>query len=146
MNAVQSNSELIATLRAHAIKPTQQRIQIADVLFARPQHLSADQVLEQVNQRYGHVSKATVYNTLGLFSRKGLIREVIVNPTKVFYDSTTHPHHHIYNVDTGMLMDLNPDVIDIGRLPHPPAGTEIDGVDVVVRVRTSEGAAPGATS
>lgn len=137
MNGVQTDSELIGMLRTHGIKPTQQRVQIAGVLFARPQHLSADQVLEQVNERHGHVSKATVYNTLGLFSRKGLVREVIVNPTKVFYDSTTHPHHHIYNVDTGTLTDLDPVAIDIGKLPAPPHGTEIDGVDVVIRVRTS---------
>jgi Fur family iron response transcriptional regulator len=122
-------------LQTHGIKPTQQRLQIAEVLFARPQHMSADQVLEQVNQRHGYVSKATVYNTLGLFTRKGLVREVIIDPSKVFYDSTTHPHHHIYNVDTGMLMDLEHEAINIMGLPTPPAGTEIDGVDVVVRVR-----------
>ena len=128
-------AEMAAMLEAHDIKPTHQRLQIAEVLFARPQHLSADQVLERVNERHGHVSKATVYNTLGLFTRRGLIREVIIDPTKVFYDSTTHPHHHIYNVDTGMLMDLDHDAIDIQGLPAPPEGTVIDGVEVVVRVR-----------
>lgn len=122
-------------LERHGIKPTRQRLQIAEILFARRQHLSADQVLEQVNARYGHISKATVYNTLGLFTRKGLVREVIIDPSKVFYDSTTHPHHHIYNVDTGMLMDLEHEAVDIRSLPAPPEGTVIDGVDVVVRVR-----------
>lgn len=132
----QTSAELITMLQEHDIKPTQQRLQIAGVLFAKPQHLSADQVLDQVNKLTGvYVSKATVYNTLGLFTRKGLIREVIINSTKVFYDSTTHPHHHIYNVDTGMLMDLDADEININGLPTPPAGTRIDGVDVVVRVR-----------
>lgn len=132
----QTSSELLHMLQEHDIKPTQQRLQIASVLFARPQHLSADQVLDQVNKLTGaYVSKATVYNTLGLFTRKGLIREVIINSTKVFYDSTTHPHHHIYNVDTGMLMDLDANEINIEGLPTPPAGTRIDGVDVVIRVR-----------
>jgi Fur family iron response transcriptional regulator len=132
----QTNAELIILLQEHDIKPTQQRLQIAGALFAKPQHLSADQVLEQVNKLTGvYVSKATVYNTLGLFTRKGLIREVIINSTKVFYDSTTHPHHHIYNVDTGTLMDLDAGEININGLPTPPVGTRIDGVDVVVRVR-----------
>jgi Fur family iron response transcriptional regulator len=132
----QTSSELLHMLQEHDIKPTQQRLQIASVLFARPQHLSADQVLDQVNKLPGaYVSKATVYNTLGLFTRKGLIREVIINSTKVFYDSTTHPHHHIYNVDTGMLMDLDANEINIEGIPTPPAGTRIDGVDVVIRVR-----------
>jgi Fur family transcriptional regulator, iron response regulator len=136
MSYPQTSSKVIAMLQEHDIKPTQQRIQIASVLFAKPQHLSADQVLDQVNQLHGtYVSKATVYNTLGLFTRKGLIREVIINSTKVFYDSTAHPHHHIYNVDTGVLMDLDVDEININGLPTPPAGTRIDGVDVVIRVR-----------
>lgn len=135
MDRNRTRSDMAMLLQARGIKPTQQRIQIAEVLFARPQHLSADQVLERVNERNGQVSKATVYNTLGLFSRYGLIREVIIDPNKVFYDSTTHPHHHIYNVDTGMLMDLPLDAVDIRELPEPPSGTVIDGVEVVVRVR-----------
>lgn len=135
MKQVGSNPEIVAMLHAHGIKPTHQRIQIAGVLFSRPQHLSADQILEEVNAHQGYVSKATVYNTLGLFTRKGMIREVIIDPAKVFYDSTTHPHHHIYNVDTGTLTDLDQDAINIKGLPIPPDGTVIDGIDVVVRVR-----------
>jgi Fur family iron response transcriptional regulator len=122
-------------LQAHDIKPTQQRLQIAEVIFEYPQHLSADQILERVNERNGHVSKATVYNTLGLFASRGLIREVTIDPSKVFYDSTTHHHHHIYNVDTGMLIDLDPAAVDVRTLPVAPPGTVIEGVDVVVRVR-----------
>lgn len=135
MERNRTRSDMAMLLQARGIKPTQQRIQIAEVLFARPQHLSADQILECVNERNGQVSKATVYNTLGLFLRYGLIREVIIDPSKVFYDSTTHPHHHIYNVDTGMLTDLPLDAVDIRELPEPPAGTVIDGIEVVVRVR-----------
>ena len=67
-------------LNAHGIVPTLQRLQIARVLLSRPQHLSAEQILGMVNRERGHVSKATVYNTLNLFARKGLIREVIVDP------------------------------------------------------------------
>lgn len=136
METAKTRSEILALLQEHRIKPTQQRLQIAEVLFACPQHLSADQVLERVNERSGTVSKATVYNTLGLFSRCGLIREVVIDPTKVFYDSTTHPHHHLYHVETGMLTDLPLDAVDIRELPEPPAGTVIDGVDVVVRIRS----------
>jgi Fur family iron response transcriptional regulator len=131
-----SPADIADRLRSHGIKPTQQRVEIAAVLFAKPQHLSADQVLEQLNRRDAYASKATVYNTLSLFTRKRLIREVIVDPVKVFYDSTTSPHHHLYNIDTGALVDLDPVNVDLGSLPVPPAGTEIDGVDVIVRVRS----------
>lgn len=130
-------SEVDELLKQRGISPTQQRRQIAHILFARPQHLSAEQVLEQVNQEDNLVSKATVYNTLGLFVRKGLIREIIVDPSRVFYDSTTTPHHHFFNVDTGKLEDIEAQQMILQNLPTPPAGTELESVDVIVRVRTS---------
>jgi Fur family iron response transcriptional regulator len=131
-----SKMDIIRELREHDIMPTHQRIEIFKVLFAKPQHLSADQVLEKVNKYDAHVSKATVYNTLGLFARKGLIREVIVDPSKIFYDPTTTPHHHIYNVDTGTLLDIDAEELNMGNIPPPPAGTHIEGIDVVIRVRS----------
>lgn len=130
-----NRSEVIDLLRHHHVTPTQQRVEIAQVLFARPQHVSADQVLAMVNDDKAMVSKATVYNTLGLFASKGLIREVIVDPSKVFYDPTTTPHHHLFNVDTGELMDVPSDSCVISALPPVPQGTKVDGVDVVIRVR-----------
>ena len=122
-------------LTGHDIQPTQQRLEIALVLFARDQHLSADDVLKQVNQDTARVSKATVYNTLGLFAAKGLIREVIVDPSRVFYDPNTCEHHHFYNVDTGELMDIDADQLALMNLPTLPAGTVADGVDVIIRIR-----------
>jgi Fur family iron response transcriptional regulator len=126
-----------ALLMRHDISPTQQRRQIARILFARPQHLSADQVLERVNREGAIASKATVYNTLGLFARKGLVREVIVDPSKVFYDSNTTPHHHFYHVDTGMLEDVDAQQLALEQMPALPSGTELDGVDIILRVRAS---------
>ncbi len=125
-------------LAQHDIAPTQQRRQIAQILFAQPQHLSADQVLERVNQKGTVASKATVYNTLGLFARKGLIREVIVDPSKVFYDSNTSPHHHFYNIDTGLLQDIENQELNLHGLPTLPAGVELDSIDIIVRIRTAE--------
>lgn len=130
-----SRSTVIETLRRRRIAPTAQRVEIAQFLFARPQHLSADQVLAQVNHERPRVSKATVYNTLGLFARHGLIREVIVDPNRVFYDTNTSEHHHIYNVDTGALTDVDAQSVILGTLPNLPEGTVTDGVDVIIRVR-----------
>lgn len=130
-----SKDAVIDLLKAHSITPTQQRIDIAAILFARPQHMSAEEVLSTANLSQAHVSKATVYNTLGLFAAKGLVREVIVDPAKVFYDSNTQPHHHFYNVDTGELTDIDPALVGIEHLPEAPGGTAAEGVDVVIRVR-----------
>jgi Fur family iron response transcriptional regulator len=130
-----SHDNMAELLRAHDINPTHQRIEIAYALFSRQEHLSADQVMAIVNDRHAETSKATVYNTLNLFLEKGLIREVIVDPSKVFYDPNTGPHHHLYEVDSGRLSDINADNIRIEGLPDLPHGVETVGIDLIVRVK-----------
>jgi Fur family iron response transcriptional regulator len=132
-----SPHQLMGLLQQHDIFPTRQRLMIARVLFTRIQHLCADQVMQYVNDGSDHVSKATVYNTLGLFARKGLIREVIVDPTRVFYDPNTSDHHHFYNVDTGELRDIEASELAIEALPELPEGTVADGIDVIIRLRNA---------
>lgn len=131
----QSDSQLVHRLEAHGILPTSQRLEIARVLLAEPQHVSADQLLAMVLAAGGRVSKATVYNTLKLFSERGLVREVHVDPERVFYDSTTRPHHHLFNMDTGEITDIDPEEVAFSRLPDVPEGMEPAGVEVVLRVR-----------
>jgi len=131
-----SRADVADLLRRHDINPTHQRIEIAYALFSRGEHVSADQVLAAVNGRHSETSKATVYNTLKLFLEKKLVREVIVDPSKVFYDPNTEPHHHLYNVDTGELADIDASRIEISGLPQLPDGMVTEGVDVIVRVRS----------
>ena len=133
--ATTHNPDVAGMLRSHGILPTQQRLMIARVLFSKHQHYSADQVMTSVNEGRDRVSKATVYNTLGLFARNGLVREVIVDPTRVFYDPNTDNHHHFYNVDTGELMDIDSSALQISELPELPEDTVAAGVDVIIRVR-----------
>lgn len=128
-------SEITDLLRKHGITSTLQRVEIAQVMLARLQHLSAEQVLEKVNRGRGIVSKATVYNTLRLFVEKGLVKEVIADPTKIFYEPVSTDHHHFFDVDTGELIDIQGDTIKIDSVPQPPNGYSALGVDVVVRVR-----------
>ncbi|MEJ2602651.1 MAG: Fur family transcriptional regulator [Gammaproteobacteria bacterium] len=127
--------EVEQRLEAHGVMPTPQRIDVASILLERAQHLSAEQILERLRARGSRVSKATIYNTLKLFSAKGLAREVNVDPSRLFYDSTTHPHHHFYNVDTGELSDIPPDQVAIMDLPALPSGTEQESVELLIRVR-----------
>jgi Fur family iron response transcriptional regulator len=122
-------------LRAHGIVPTHQRMEIAYVLFERCEHLSADQILALVNARHAETSKATVYNTLRLFLEKKVVRELIVDPSRVFYDPNTTPHHHFYDVVTGRLTDIPAEAVRVEHLPPPPPGTVTDGVDVIIRTR-----------
>lgn len=129
-------------LRRHGITPTHQRLEIASVLFARRQHLSADQIMALVNLRHCETSKATVYNTLKLFLEKGMIREVIVDPSKVFYDSNTAPHHHFYNTESGELIDIDAEELQVQDLPALPEGMVAERVDIIIRIRPKAQAAP----
>ncbi len=122
-------------LRAHGINATTQRLQIARVLFGRRQHLSAEQIYELVAESGARVSKATVYNTLSLFVANRLVRPVTVDPTKVFYDPNTSAHHHFYDSQSGELLDIDAEAIHITGLPDPPPGKELDGIEVIVRLR-----------
>jgi len=108
---------------------------VAEVLLDRPRHLAADQILDELRAAGSQISKATVYNTLRLFSERGLVRELNVDASRTFYDSTTHPHHHFYNVDTGQLDDIPAGQVTISGLPRLPKGTEEESVEVLIRVR-----------
>jgi Fur family iron response transcriptional regulator len=127
--------EAARRLQEYDVLPTQQRLQIAQLILVCNQHLSADHVLELVNATGSRVSKATVYNTLGLFAHKGILREVNVDPSRVFYDTNNSRHHHFYNIDTGELSDIDHSKISVDQLPDAPEGSVIDDVEVIIRVR-----------
>jgi Fur family iron response transcriptional regulator len=133
-----TRDNLAEKLRAHGINPTHQRIEIAYALFSRQEHLSADQVMAIVNERHSETSKATVYNTLNLFLEKKLIREVIVDPSKVFYDPNTAPHYHMYDLQSGRLTDIDASDVRVTGLPALPSGMVTEGMDIIIRVRPSD--------
>lgn len=124
-----------ALLRQRSITPTRQRLEIAHFLFQKQQHLSAEHILDSVNAVCNTVSRATVYNTMALFARKGLIREVLVDRERIFYDTNTRPHHHIYNMDTGELSDVDAaaNIDEIGTLGLPE-GFHVVETEVVIKV------------
>ncbi len=130
-----SNVDIIQKLKSFDVLPTPQRVEVASVLLNRPQHVSADQIIARLKASGSKVSKATVYNTLHLFSAKGLVKELNVDPSRKFYDSTTHAHHHFYHVDSGELSDIDENEINIMGLPPLPEGTETESVEVLIRIR-----------
>jgi len=127
--------EIARRLVAHGVLPTAQRVDVGLVILAKPQHLSADQIIAAIRALGSRVSKATVYNTLNLFCERGLLRTVEVDPTRQYYDSTIDGHHHFYNVDTGEITDIPLDAIALNLAAALPPGTEQAGVEVVIRVR-----------
>ena len=131
-----SRSDILEIFDKHGILPTPQRVEVAEILLARPQHMSADQIIDRLRVLGSGVSKATVYNTLNLFGDRGIVREVMVDPVRKFYDSCTHPHHHFYNVDTGELTDIEEGEVSFQSLPTPPDGAQQESVEVLIRLRS----------
>ena len=127
--------ELQAKLYAAGVLPTSQRMEVAELIFSKSQHLCAEQILEALYRRGSSVSKATVYNCLRIFSETGLVKEINVDGVRKIYDSTTQPHHHFLHVETGRLTDIPDDKVRILDLPPLPKGTEKDSVEVLIRVR-----------
>jgi Fur family iron response transcriptional regulator len=122
-------------LAACGIRPTAQRVRIATLLLACPQHLSAEQILAQLRSSGARVSKATVYNTLNLFAAHGLIRQLSVDGSRAWFDSNVDPHYHFHDLSTGALIDVPVPAVEFSRLPAPPPGTEVAGIDLVIRLR-----------
>jgi len=130
-----SRSDILEQFERHTILPTPQRVMIAELLLAEPQHLSAEQIITRLRKTGSTVSKATVYNTLNLFGERGLVKELCVDPKRRFYDSRTSLHHHFYNVDTGELIDIDQDQVDFSQLPELPDGTVGESVEVMIKIR-----------
>lgn len=127
--------DFAARLAACGIRPTAQRTQIAALLLAAPQHLSAEQILQRLRESGARVSKATVYNTLKLFAAHGLIRELCVDGTRAWFDSNIDAHYHFHDLDAGALIDVAVPEVEFARLPAPPPGMEVAGIDLVIRLR-----------
>jgi Fur family transcriptional regulator, iron response regulator len=127
--------DLSARLQARGIRVTAQRLQIAELLLTVPQHRTAEQIAEALQQRGLVVAKATVYNTLNLFAERGLLRPLSVDGTRSWFDSNVEPHYHFHDERSGALSDVALPEVQFSRLPEPPAGMEVAGLDLVIRLR-----------
>lgn len=131
-------AEIMIEFDRCGILATPQRLEIAGILFGEPQHLSAEQIIDELRQSGSGVSKATVYNTLNLFVERGLIKECFVDPERRVYDSNTRAHHHFYDVDTGELTDIPRELIKFAELPELPEDGRMDSVEVLIKVRRQD--------
>jgi Fur family iron response transcriptional regulator len=127
-------------LRAAGLRPTRQRLALARLLFETgDRHVTAEQLHGEALAATVPVSLATVYNTLHQFIAAGLLREVVVNPGRSYFDTNVSDHHHFFFEDSGRLVDIPGDRIGVVNLPSPPPGTSVRRVDVIVRVENSPG-------
>lgn len=129
-----ARDEVVSMLQHFKISPTRQRVEIAEYLFQRAQHLSAEKILQGVTAAGKHVSRATVYNTMGLFANKGVVREVLIDRERVFYDSNPDVHQHLYNVETGELTDIYEAELNLLAAPRLPEDLKIVATDIIFKV------------
>lgn len=130
-----SIQDISGRLRSAGLRPTQQRLSLARLLFAQgDRHVSAEILHAQARNAHIPVSLATVYNTLNQFTEAGLLRELSVDGARAYFDTNTADHHH-FIIEGGGVLDVPQDSIAITALPEPPEGMEIVRVDVVVRLR-----------
>jgi len=136
MDLASTSATALGRLRAVGLRPTRQRIALARLLFeGRDRHVTAEQLRAEAEGAAIRVSLATVYNTLHQFTAAGLLREVVVEPGRSYFDTNVEDHHHFFCETTGMLQDIPGASVAVGALPSPPPGTEISRVDVIIRVR-----------
>jgi Fur family iron response transcriptional regulator len=131
-----TDRELAERVKRAGLRPTRQRISLARLLFdGEDKHVTAEQLHKEAKDADLPVSLATVYNTLNQFTDVGLLREVVVEPGRSYFDTNIHDHHHFYYQDDGSLQDIPGEQVRLAELPDAPAGTSVERVDVIVRVK-----------
>ncbi|PLX33004.1 MAG: transcriptional repressor [Hyphomicrobiales bacterium] len=137
--SVTKESDIAASLRDAGLRPTRQRLALGGLLFAKGnRHVTAESLHQEVNKTSGHVSLATVYNTLHQFTDAGLLREINVTGSKSFFCTNIADHHHFYLEQDDELIDIDGENIRLSGLPTPPDGTRIDQVEVVIRLKKDQ--------
>jgi Fur family iron response transcriptional regulator len=122
-------------LRQHDLRPTQQRLALAEILFeGRHRHATAEKLRGEIEAKGINISLATIYNTLNQFTRVGLLREITLGNNVTYFDTNTDHHHHFFDPDCNELIDIPDHEISISNLPESPDGREIERVDVVIRL------------
>ena len=123
-------------LRGCGLRPTRQRIALAELLFAKgDRHVTVEELHEEAFAANVPVSLATVYNTLHQFTEAGMIRVLAVEGAKTYIDTNVSDHHHFFIEGRNEVLDIPVSNIEIGNIPPAPEGMEISYVDVVIRLR-----------
>lgn len=123
-------------LKGAGLRPTRQRLALARLLFDGPErHVTAEQLHGEALNAGVRVSLATVYNTLHQFKTAGLLREVVVDPGRAYFDTNVADHHHFFDESMGWLTDIPRDAVKLEALPEAPAGSRVARVDVIIRLR-----------
>ena len=136
MNSVRPYKHAYDLMRKAGLRPTRQRLGLARLLFENgDRHTTAEQLYAEAAKAKLRVSLATVYNALHNFTEVGLLREVVVESGRSYFDTNISDHHHFFHEDRGELRDIPGASVSVERLPKAPGGAVVERVDVIVRIR-----------
>lgn len=138
MSGTRPYAPLVDRLKQAGLRPTRQRLQLLRVLGeGGHRHLTAEQLAQEAKAGGLNVALATIYNTLHQFTQAGLLREVVVEPGRSYFDTNLGPHHHFFDESAGRLIDIPADQVAVSALPAAPSGKRVARVDVIVRLADS---------
>jgi Fur family transcriptional regulator, iron response regulator len=123
-------------LSSAGLRPTRQRMALGYLLFAKGnRHVTAENLQEEALASRISISLATIYNCLHQFTRAGLLREIAIDGSRIYFDTNVSDHHHFLIEGTNVLIDIPQIAVDRQKIPPLPAGKSIAGLDVIVRLR-----------
>ena len=131
--------DLADKLRSSGLRPTKQRLRLAEYLFNRSKtfHFSVENLDKVINKKGSEekIALATIYNTVNAFKKAGHLKEILLKEGRSYFDTNTNAHHHFYDSDTNELIDIRFNEIEVTKLPHPPKGKQIKGLEVVIGLK-----------
>ena len=133
------NTKIVNKLRTSKLRPTKQRIKIAEFLFNREKtfHFTVENLNKIINKKGSQekISLATIYNTIEAFKKAGHLKEILTNNNTSYFDTNISSHHHFYDNETNELTDINFNEIQVSKLPHSPKGKKIKEVEVIISLQ-----------
>ena len=133
------NNEIVNKLRFSKLRPTKQRIRIAEFLFKREKtfHFTVEKLNKIISKKDNveKISLATIYNTIDAFKKAGYVKEILTNNNTSYFDTNVSSHHHFYDDETNELSDINYNEIEVAKVPHAPKGKKIKDVEVIIRLQ-----------
>ena len=102
----------ITRLRAQGYRITPQRLSVLDIVAARTGHIGADEVWHLAKAQHPYVDLATIYRTLQLLKRLGVVTEVVIGNKLHFELADQHnPHNHMVCSVCDAVQTLSPDYL-----------------------------------
>ena len=133
-------AQALDRLKQAGLRPTRQRLGLARILFeGKDRHVTAEALHQEAVDAGLRVSLATIYNTLHQFTEAGMLRELVVDALSSYFDTNVSHHHHFFYEEDRNLVDIPGKELKVVKLPHPPPGTTVTEVDIIIRVRKIPG-------